>query len=304
MIPLIFAPIYSQLTLPDRHRFPVAKYQTLYDLLIERGVRPAQFVRPMPFAPERIDGALCPDYVSQFVSGELDAQAMRRIGFPWSEQLVERTFTAVAGTILAGVLSLEKGCAINLTGGYHHAFYDYGAGFCIINDLYLSALNLLTKPGINRVLIFDCDVHQGDGTAVLAAGHSDIFTVSLHGEKNFPFRKQVSDIDIALPKGTTDETYLDHVNAALHQALDTFKPDAVIYDAGVDIHCDDDLGHFDVSTQGVYARDRLVFETCKNKGLPISAVIGGGYQRDIPALVALHALLFEAMEAHPAQMQQ
>ena len=291
MIPLIFAPIYSQLILPDRHRFPVAKYQTLYDLLIERGVRPAQFVRPMPLAPERIDGALCPGYVSQFVSGELDAQAMRRIGFPWSEQLVERTFTAVAGTILAGALSLEKGCAINLTGG----------GFCIINDLYLSALNLLTKPDINRVLIFDCDVHQGDGTAALAAGRGDIFTVSLHGEKNFPFRKQVSDIDIALPKGTTDETYLDHVNAALRQALDTFKPDAVIYDAGVDIHCDDDLGHFDISTQGVYARDRLVFETCKNKGLPISAVIGGGYQRDIPALVALHALLFEAMEAHPAQ---
>ncbi len=297
MIPLIFAPIYSQLELPARHRFPVAKYQQLYNQLVARGAKPAQFVRPVPLDYRRIENALCPRYVSRFINGEIDREAMRRIGFPWSEQLVERTLTAVAGTILAGVLSLDRGKAINLTGGYHHAFYDYGAGFCIINDLYLSALNLLTKPAINRVLIFDCDVHQGDGTAALAQDHEDIFTVSVHGEKNFPFRKQVSDIDVPLPKGTGDDLYLEKVEQSLRMAVNTFKPDAVIYDAGVDIHCDDDLGHFEVSNEGILARDQLVFEACDRAGLPVSAVIGGGYQRDIQALVNLHELLFQAAKA-------
>jgi len=196
MIPLIFHPIYSQLNLPDGHRFPIPKYQGLYDRLRLEGVGAAQFVRPKVLAAEQLNGAICPIYMNQFVTGTLETAAMRRIGFPWSQQLVTRTFTAVAGTILAGVLALDKGRAVNLTGGYHHAFYDYGSGFCIVNDLYLCALNMLTKPAVSRVLIFDCDVHQGDGTAKLAQGHDGIFTVSIHGEKNFPFHKQVSDLDL------------------------------------------------------------------------------------------------------------
>ena len=294
MIPLIFDPIYSQLELPDRHRFPIDKYRTLRDLLLVNDAAATQFVRPKPLVPTAIGGALCANYIQQFVTGELDRQAMRRIGFPWSEQLVKRTFTAVAGTILAGTLSLERGRAINLTGGYHHAFYDYGAGFCIVNDLYLSALNLIQHRGIKRVLIFDCDVHQGDGTASLASGRDDIFTVSVHGEKNFPFRKQQSDLDVALPKGTGDEAYLSAVEAVLDKALSQFAPDAVIYDAGGDVHTDDDLGHFEISTAGVYARDRLVFERCAAQGLPVSAVIGGGYQRDMAALSDVHLQLFRA----------
>lgn len=294
MIALIFDPIYSQLDLPERHRFPIDKYRTLRDLLLSLGAAPTQFLRPKALRPETLGGVLCTDYIGRFASGELDRRAMRRIGFPWSEQLVKRTFTAVGGTILAGVLSLERGRAINLTGGYHHAFYDYGAGFCIVNDLYLSALNLIQNHGVERVLIFDCDVHQGDGTASLASARDDIFTVSVHGEKNFPFRKQQSDLDVALPQGAGDDVYLCAVEAALEKALSAFRPDAVIYDAGADVHADDDLGHFELSTQGVYQRDQLVLERCSSLDLPVSAVIGGGYQRDMAALSDVHLQLFRA----------
>lgn len=291
---LIFHPIYSNLPLPDGHRFPIGKYQLLYDSLLQRGVTAAQFVKPKPLSPERVKEALCPQFVERFVNGALDKQEIRRIGFPWLPILVERTFTACAGTVLAGQLSLQYGRAINLTGGYHHAFYDHGAGFCIINDLFLSALNLLAQPGIGRVLIFDCDVHQGDGTASLAANRDDIFTVSIHGEKNFPFHKQQSDIDVALPKGVTDEQYLQAVETTLQTALARSRPDAVIYDAGVDIHEHDELGHFLISDDGIYQRDKLVFDTCERAGLPVSAVIGGGYQRDLPRLVGAHLNLFKA----------
>ncbi len=294
MTKLLFHPIYSNLPLPDGHRFPIGKYRLLYDSLLQRGVSTSQFLQPKPLSIEQVKGPICPHYVERFVAGALNKQEVRRIGFPWLPILVERTFTACAGTVMAGQLSLQHGRAINLTGGYHHAFRDYGSGFCIINDLYLSALNLLAQPGIGRVLIFDCDVHQGDGTASLAAERDDIFTVSIHGEKNFPFQKQQSDIDIALPQGVADDEYLQTVEETLQQALDQCRPDAVIYDAGVDIHEHDELGHFLISNDGIYRRDRLVFDTCERLGMPVSAVIGGGYQRDLPRLVEAHLNLFKA----------
>ena len=202
--------------------------------------------------------------------------------------------TAVGGTLLTAKLALEQGKALNLTGGYHHAFANFGSGFCMVNDLYLAALQMLQNANIDKVLIFDCDVHQGDGTAKLASGNPQIYTVSIHGEKNFPHRKQRSDLDFGLAKGTKDAEYLDTVDVALNLAINTFQPDAVIYDAGVDIHVNDDLGHLDISTEGVYVRDKLVFDHCKQKGLPVAAVIGGGYQRDISALVKVHLQLFRA----------
>jgi acetoin utilization deacetylase AcuC-like enzyme len=153
---------------------------------------------------------------------------------------------------------------------------------------------MLGKPHIDKVLIFDCDVHQGDGTAKLAENNPNVYTVSIHAEKNFPYRKQVSDLDFNLTKGAQDDEYLDTVDSALHLAINTFRPDAVIYDAGVDIHNDDDLGHLNISTQGVYQRDCIVFDTCAYKGLPIAAVIGGGYQRNIDALVQVHIQLYRA----------
>ncbi|BDX07392.1 histone deacetylase family protein [Planctobacterium marinum] len=294
MSQLVFHPIYSQLNLPVKHRFPIEKYQGIYDELRRCGVPAQQFVEPQPVAIEALKQVYEPSYVDSITSGELDAKAMRRIGFPWSQQLLQRTLTAVGGTLLCADLALQKGVALNLTGGYHHAFANFGSGFCIFNDLYLAALQMLQQPGIDKVLIFDCDVHQGDGTAKLAQNQANVFTVSLHAEKNFPYRKQHSDMDFPLPKGMSDDAYLEVVDEALHLAFSQFKPDAVIYDAGVDIHQDDDLGHLDISTHGVFKRDRLVKGYCEQAGVPVAAVIGGGYQRDIKALVQVHLQLFRA----------
>jgi len=294
MTPLVFHPIYSQLELPIRHRFPIGKYVGLRNALAANGVPKNWFKQPTPVNTDKVKTVYDPTYIHQLINNQLDPKAMRRIGFPWSQQLVERTLTAVGGTIMTTQLALQHGKSINLTGGYHHAFANFGSGFCMINDLYLAALSMLQNDNISKVLIFDADVHQGDGTAKLASNNQNVFTVSIHGEKNFPHRKQVSNLDFALPKGTTDKLYLETVDNALDEAFTSFKPDAVIYDAGVDIHTNDDLGHFDISTQGVLARDKLVFDYCKVKGIPIAAVIGGGYQRDIEALVNVHLQLFVA----------
>ncbi|GAB3029493.1 histone deacetylase family protein [Bowmanella dokdonensis] len=294
MIPLVFHPIYSQLQLPHRHRFPIEKYQALRDRLSAMEVADHWFHSPEALTLSQLNGCFDVDYLHGLFGGHLDAKAMRRIGFPWSEQLIRRTLTAAGGTVLTARLALEHGKALNLTGGYHHAFADFGSGFCMLNDLYLAALEMLKNPGIDKVLVFDCDVHQGDGTAKLAEHRPDIITVSLHGEKNFPHRKQVSDMDFGLAKGTGDAEYLGVLDTALTLALNLYRPDAVIYDAGVDVHADDDLGHLQLSTQGVYRRDTLVFERCQALGLPVAAVIGGGYQRDIAALVEVHLQLFRA----------
>lgn len=280
--------------MPHRHRFPIEKYQGIRDRLGELGVESAWFHKPHPLTTQQLTQIFEPQYIHQLASGNLDPKAMRRIGFPWSSQLIERTLTAAGGTVLTAELALEHGKALNLTGGYHHAFANYGSGFCMVNDLYLASLKMLSKPGIDRVLVFDCDVHQGDGTAKLAANSDKIYTVSIHGEKNFPHRKQVSNLDFGLAKGTGDEEFLETVDHALHLAARSCSPDAVIYDAGVDVHRNDDLGHLDITTPAVYERDRLVFDFCENRGLPIAAVIGGGYQRDINALVEVHLQLFRA----------
>ena len=291
---LTFHPIYSQLSLPVRHRFPIEKYQGIYDALLARGVECERFVSPDPVSVEVLQQHYLPEYVNNLVSGTLDRQAMRRIGFPWSEQLIQRSLTAVGGTIRTAELALQHGIALNLTGGYHHAAADFGSGFCLFNDLYLAARRMLQYSDIDRVLIVDLDVHQGDGTALLAQHDDSVITLSLHGEKNFPHRKQQSDMDFPLPKGTTDDDYLNVVDEAVSLALRSYSPDAVIYDAGVDIHEDDDLGHLNISTAGVLARDRLVINACKQHCLPVACVIGGGYQRDITALVDVHLQLFKA----------
>ena len=299
MIPLIFHPIYSQLDLPVRHRFPIQKYQGIYDALMAQQVPVSWFQQPEALTTEWLSEFFHPEYVTALTQGALDAKAMRRIGFNWSEQLIQRSLTACAGTVLTAQQALQHGKALNLTGGYHHAFADFGSGFCLFNDLYLAAHTMLQAPEIDTVLIFDCDVHQGDGTAKLAEWDPHIITVSIHGEKNFPHRKQVSDFDFPLPKGTRDAAYLECVEEAFDLAYRIHSPDAIIYDAGVDIHTDDDLGHLDISTSGVYQRDAFVFGRAQQHGVPIAAVIGGGYQRDITKLVGIHLQLYRAAGVIP-----
>ncbi|MFC3094700.1 histone deacetylase [Alteromonas sediminis] len=291
---LVFHPIYSQLDLPPRHRFPIEKYQGIFDALVARGVSKSSFVTPDAISISDLVQVYDKSYVTDLVQGTLDPKAMRRIGFPWSEQLIKRSLTAVGGTVKTAELAIEKGIALNLTGGYHHAFANFGSGFCLFNDLYLAALKMLSYSGIDRVLIIDLDVHQGDGTAKLASSNDAVYTLSLHGEKNFPYRKQMSNMDFPLPNKIDDDGYLAVLDEALTLAMRSATPDAVIYDAGVDVHMNDDLGLLNLTTKGVFERDSMVLSLCKQLGLPVACVIGGGYQRDIDALVEVHLQLYKA----------
>ena len=295
MIPIVFHPIYSQLTLPRNHRFPIEKYQALYDQAVLPRIDKfdVNFVDG-PISHEPLMLVHSPDYVRDFINGDLSDKKMRRIGFPWSEQFVKRTLHAVAGTVMTAQLACEHDIAINLTGGYHHAHRDFGSGFCVFNDLMVAARHVIDTQLASRVLIFDCDVHQGDGTATCGQTSPDIMTVSIHCEKNFPARKQSSDLDVGLPKDISNPAYLDAVASTLDTAINAFKPDFIIYDAGVDIHEDDDLGLLNIDIKTVKARDLTVFSTAKHLGIPVMAVIGGGYQRDIDALTQVHMQMIDA----------
>lgn len=294
MIPLIYHECYSDLVLPERHRYPIGKYRALYQRLLAAGVPANAFITDSPPATvAQLALVHQTDYIDTLLSGQIDPKAMRRIGFPWSEFLVRRSLQSVGGTIACAQLALQYGCALHLSGGYHHAFAGEGAGFCLFNDLAVAA-KVLQQQGVGRILIFDCDVHQGDGTALLFADDSNIITASLHGEKNFPARKQQSDWDIGLPTHCTDTLYLEAVEQSLDYLLRLYQPDLVLYDAGVDIHQHDDLGLLNISTTGVRQRDQLVLSRCQQAGIPLAAVIGGGYQRDLTALTDVHLQLFQA----------
>lgn len=294
MLPLIYHPCYSELVLPERHRYPIGKYRALYQRLLSAGVSSADFITTAPAASlAQLALVHHTDYIEALCRGQLDAKAMRRIGFPWSEFLIQRSLQSVGGTIATAQQALAQGCALHLSGGYHHAFAGEGAGFCLFNDLAVAA-SVMQQQGVEKILIFDCDVHQGDGNAVIFSHDPNIITASIHGEKNFPARKQQSDWDIGLPTHCADADYLEAVRQSLDYLLALHQPDLVLYDAGVDIHQHDDLGLLHVSTHGVYQRDLLVFSRCQQAGVPVAAVIGGGYQRDISALTEVHLQLFKA----------
>ena len=291
--PLIYHPCYSALQLPERHRYPIGKYQTLYQALLGFGVPSTCFSAAPVATKAQLALVHDADYIRQLCTGQLDPKAMRRIGFPWSEFLIERSLRSVGGTVLTAQLAVQQGLALHLSGGYHHAFAGFGSGFCLFNDLAIAAAQLL-QDGVDKILIFDCDVHQGDGTAQLFQQQRQIITASIHGEKNFPARKQQSDWDLALDSGTADAAYLAAVTESLQYLLDLHQPDLVIYDAGVDIHQADDLGLLNISTAGVFARDQHVIQQCRDRNIPLAAVIGGGYQRDLAALTQVHLQLFKA----------
>ncbi|RXJ74715.1 histone deacetylase [Veronia nyctiphanis] len=293
MLPLIYHPIYSDFPLPEGHRYPLQKYRLLKEH-IDLNQWPVNYHQPHSHKWQRLCELHQPDYVESLVYGKLPLAKMRRIGFPWSEALIERSMTSLGGTVLTVDKAIETGCAIHLTGGYHHSHFDFGSGFCLFNDLILAAHHALSAPGIERVLIVDCDVHHGDGTATMAAGNDEIITLSVHCDKNFPSRKPPSDIDLPLPRNTQSEEYLSAFLPCLNLAFHQYQPDMVIYDAGVDIHEDDELGYFSVDQAGIRARDNAVFALCKEHQIPVAAVIGGGYRTEQTALVPLHAELVRA----------
>ena len=290
-LPLVYHPHYVT-PLPEGHRFPMPKFGILYRLLLEEGVaQPGQFFAPEIASPELLSRVHEPEYVRAFCEGSLPKQAVRRIGLPWSEGLVLRTCTAVGGTLLTARLALKFGLACNTAGGTHHAFPGFGAGFCIFNDLAVAAQTLFLEGEARRILIVDLDVHQGDGTAWFFRDNPAIFTFSVHAGNNFPFRKQNSDFDIALPDSTGTAVYLETLADMLPQLLDRFAPDLVLYDAGVDVHREDLLGRFELDDAGIEARDALVIAECRRRGVPVACVIGGGYDRDHLVLARRHSIL-------------
>ncbi|MGR5144176.1 histone deacetylase family protein [Photobacterium sp. DNB23_23_1] len=298
---LVYHPIYSELDLPPQHRYPIHKYRMLYQHLDQElgfEAHPQlKLHQPHPISVDEVKQLHHPDYIDALFGNTLPAAKMRRIGFPWSTQLIERTLTSSGGTKLTVDLAYQHGIGIHLSGGYHHAHHDFGSGFCLINDLALAARHALTLDGIDKVMIIDCDVHHGDGTATLLADDPEIITFSVHCDKNFPARKPASDIDLALPRETTTEEYLDAFAGILHLALAQHQPDMVLYDAGVDIHQHDELGYFNVCTDGIYRRDHLVLALCHNTSTPVAAVVGGGYRSEHQHLVNLHAqLIYSALD--------
>ncbi|WAF99142.1 histone deacetylase [Aeromonas dhakensis] len=283
-------PLYSALTLPARHRFPLAKYQTLFEQLGNLGYPLAEAAPASRAQIERVHDAA---YVGAALTGTLDAGAIRQLGFPWSPVLIERTLRSVGATLAASRHALAQGCGLQISGGYHHAHRDVGSGFCLFNDLVIAAQTCLDEGRCEQVLIVDLDVHQGDGSAALCQGRRDIITLSLHGEHNFPRHKPASHMDFPLPSGMEDDAYLSTLAEALNLALRLYTPDLILYQAGVDVHHADELGYLSLSDEGVRQRDAMVFDCAQRHGLPIAAVPGGGYRRDWQQLIPLHMSLFE-----------
>ncbi|CDZ94512.1 histone deacetylase [Pseudomonas saudiphocaensis] len=297
-LPLVFHDDYSP-PLPPGHRFPMEKFRLLRDHLVDSGLTTdAEILRPELCAAEVLALAHDHAYIERYCSGDMSRDELRRLGLPWSPQLAQRTVRAVGGSLLAADLALEHGLACHLAGGTHHAHYDHASGFCIFNDLAIMALSLLESGRVGRVLIFDCDVHQGDGTARILEQVPDAVTVSLHCEKNFPLRKARSDWDIELAPGMGDHEYLKVVNDTLNYLLPLYQPDLVLYDAGVDVHRDDALGLLNLSDEGLAMRDSAVIDHCLGRDIPLVGVIGGGYDKDRALLARRHAQLhFSAAQA-------
>lgn len=294
--PIVFHPAYEA-SLPDGHRFPMRKYGRLAEVVAERGLAPLGFVQPEPASAALLAHAHAPAYIDAVLAHDVPRAVERAIGLPVDETVVRRSRASVGGTLLAARLALAEGLAGSTAGGSHHARREQGAGFCVFNDVAVAARALQHEGVITRALVVDLDVHQGDGTADCLAYAPDLFTLSIHCEKNYPTQKIPGDLDIGLPDGLEDAAYLDVLAARLPPLLDALRPDLVFYNAGVDPHRDDRLGRLALSDDGLYARDRYVVGQARARGIPLVAVIGGGYTHDVDALAGRHALVFQALAA-------
>ncbi len=276
------------LPLPPGHRFPMSKYRQLRDR-VSAELPAVELAEP----PQASDGQLAlahtPTYVARLCSGQLSAQEQRALGFPWSEAMVERSRRSTGATIAACKAAIEaNGSAANLAGGTHHAYADRGEGFCCFNDVAVAARLMQAQRLAQRVLILDLDVHQGNGTAAILERDSTIFTVSIHGANNYPFRKENSRLDVALPDGTDDQHYLKELEQTLEQVDREFSPDFLIYLAGADVYAGDRLGKLSLTIEGIAARDQVVFDWAQARNLPVAVVMGGGYCPVIEETVQIH----------------
>jgi acetoin utilization deacetylase AcuC-like enzyme len=285
----IFYTDHFVLPLPEGHTFPIEKYSLLRQRVAEAVlVGPEDLCIPHAATDEEIKRAHDPEYLRRLQKGELTPQEIRRIGFPWSIEMVERARRSCGATVEACRAAIMEGVAVNLAGGTHHAFRDHGEGFCVFNDSAVASRAMQAEGRIRRVVIIDCDVHQGNGTAAILAADPTAFTFSVHGKNNFPLQKEKSDLDIPLDDGTYDTVYLEALEAGLRRALELADPDLAIYLAGADPYMDDRYGRFALSKPGLGQRDRLVLEYCRVAGLPVAVTMGGGYSRRVADTVDIH----------------
>ena len=289
------------LPLPDDHRFPMAKYRLLRERLVADGILSAADLHvPDPVSIDQLALAHDRDYIDAVLNGTLPREMQRRIGFPWSEMMVERSRRSAGATLAAARDALgaaavrgrdasDLSVAANLAGGTHHAFRDRGEGYCVFNDVAIAACALLGDGAIARAVVIDCDVHQGNGTASIFRDDPRVFTLSLHGEKNFPFRKEVSDRDVTFADGAGDEEYLRALEAHLPDILESHQPDIAFYLAGADPYEGDRLGRLKMTIAGLRERDRFVFHECRMRGIPVAVAMSGGYAPDVDAIVTIHS---------------
>jgi len=266
------------------------KYELLpQQLILEGTCKREDFFEPKPASMEQVIRVHDPLYVKQLSKLNLNKSEVRKIGFPLSKALVQREFTIAGGTVMGAEKALKSGIAMNIAGGTHHAFRAHGEAFCLLNDQAIAAQYLLDKGKAKKILILDLDVHQGNGTAEIFKSNDFIFTCSVHGAKNYPFKKEESDLDLALEDQTKDEAYLEKIQLLLPDLIDKIKPDFIFYLCGVDILGTDKLGRLDLSLEGCKNRDRLVLQQCHRQGIPVQCSMGGGYSKDINVIVEAHA---------------
>lgn len=297
-LPLVYHPDYVT-PLPPKHRFPMPKFGILYELLVGDGIASeANTLAPVWPEPDDFLRVHTQEYFDAFCAGGLDDLAMRKIGLPWSKNLVHRSTIAVGGTIRTVQLALEHGLACNIAGGTHHAFPGHGGGFCIFNDMAIAARRAQFDGYAQRIMIIDLDVHQGDGTAAIFQNDDSVFTFSMHCAENYPSRKQKSDFDLPVPANMEDHGYMNMLSTVLPSLLDSFQPDLVIYDAGADPHEEDRLGLLCLTDAGLFTRDRFVLQECIEREIPVAGVIGGGYGTDLDRLAYRHSILHRVADEH------
>ena len=285
---IVFYSDHYTVNLPSGHRFPIIKYTLTRQMLLQGGVLSPNELQPaQPASREQVTLAHTAEYLDALLCGQIDPRIMRQIGLPWSEALIQRSLASLGGSLAAAEVALRSGIAGNLGGGTHHALAGEGMGFCVFNDLAVVTLNLLKNQRVERIAIVDLDVHQGNGTAAILGGLPQVFLLSLHGEKNYPFRKIPSTLDIGLPDHTGDFEYLAALERGL-EAVFAFRPQIVLYQAGVDVLAEDRLGRLNLTMAGVKERDRVVLSECYKRSIPVVLVMGGGYAVPIERTAQAH----------------
>ncbi len=282
--------------LPEGHRFVGTKFSDLYKYIKNSNLYKNLTIHQSKSAPvNNVQVVHNRDYVMNVKVGNLSRDQERRINLPWTDKLAKRSFLAIQGTLQTSLLALDYGIACHLAGGTHHAFKDCGSGFCVFNDLAYASITLLNQKKINKILILDLDVHQGDGTASICENIDNIFTCSIHCKNNFPFDKKNSNLDVPIEDEVNDVKYINILTKTLDQIESNFTPDIVFYDAGVDVHSEDDLGNLNLTDDGIKKRDEIVCEYFKEKKIPLCTVIGGGYSKNRQELASRHFSIFETV---------